>query len=254
MDQGKVRVFDAYDELSRGAAARFLEVAQDRIANAGAFSAALSGGATPKGFFQFLSRREFATRVDWDRAHLFQVDERPVPPDHADSNFRMIREAFLESVPKAASNFHRMQAENPDLDAAARAYENELARALRPREGQWPRLDVILLGIGSDGHTASLFPQSPGLTEKVRWVVPNYVAKLGTNRLTLTYPVLNAGREVIFLVSGEEKAEIVLRAIQGPRLPDQLPCQGIEPVEGGVFWYLDKAAASRLQLREGARD
>jgi 6-phosphogluconolactonase len=254
MSQPALRVFQSYEELSRAAAARFVEVARMRLAAGDVLSVALSGGGTPRGFLECLAKAEYSGQVDWERVHLFQVDERPVPPDHADSNYRMIREVFLNRVERASPNFHRMQTEDQELDRAARAYQDVLAQSLRTPKGQVPRLDLIFLGMGSDGHTASLFPQSPALGERVRWVRPNYVAKLQSYRLTLTYPVLNAGREVIFLVSGTEKAQILKSVLEGSRRVEQLPSQGIEPVAGNVFWYLDSQAAGLLNERARSGD
>ncbi len=250
MPQRELRIFENYDELSRAAAARFVQLARERESAGRILSAAFSGGGTPRKFFQFLT--EMAAEVNWARVQLFQVDERPVPPDHPQSNFRMIREVFLSHVPDALKNFHRMEAERADLESAARDYALEIGKALGVAEGQFPSLDLVFLGMGSDGHTASLFPHSPSLAEQVNWVRPNYVAKLDTNRVTLTYPVLNAAQEIIFLVSGAEKAEILKNVLEGPRQPDELPSQGIRPSRGTVFWYLDKAAASLLQQRAGA--
>jgi 6-phosphogluconolactonase len=183
--------------------------------------------------------------VKWTNVHLFQVDERCVPPDDVQSNYRMIRHAMLETSPLPAENFHRMAAERPDRETAAREYAEELSRVLRPASGEWPRLDMVFLGMGPDGHTASLFPGSPALAERTEWVVPNFVAKLNSFRLTLTLPVLNAAAHVIFLIAGEDKAETLRQVLEGP--DGQFPAQLINPSRGRLSWFLDKSAAKLLK-------
>lgn len=183
--------------------------------------------------------------MKWTNVHLFQVDERCVPPDDVESNYRMIRHAMLETSPLPEENFHRMAAERPDRDKAAREYAGELSRVLNPAPGEWPRLDLIFLGMGPDGHTASLFPGSPALGERTEWVVANFVAKLNSFRLTLTLPVLNAAAHVIFLIAGEDKAETLRQVLEGP--DGQFPAQLINPSRGRLSWFLDKSAAKLLK-------
>jgi len=174
------------------------------------------------------------------------VDERCVPPDHPDSNYKMIRTALLDYVPIPPLNFHRMVAENPDRDAAAHQYSQEMAQVLNPTGAQWPQLDLVFLGMGSDGHTASLFPGSPALDERVLWVCPNFSQRLGAFRLTLTYPVLNAAAHVVFLVAGADKAETLRDVLKGPPRLSLLPAQGVQPAGGRLTWLLDQAAARSL--------
>jgi len=208
------------------------------------FSVALSGGSTPKLLFELLASPTFQGRVRWPNLQLFQVDERCVPPDDPQSNYRMIRHALLESVPLPAENFHRMAAERPDRDLAAREYAEELGRVLRPAPGEWPRLDLIFLGMGPDGHTASLFSGSPALNERTEWVTPNFAAQLNSFRLTLTLPVLNAAAHVIFLVAGADKAETLRQVLEGPE--GRFPAQLIQPARGRLSWFLDESAARLL--------
>ena len=169
----EIRIFDGLEPLSWAAATRLEEQARVKAIEKKPFSVALSGGSTPKLLYELLGSPTFAGRVRWPNVHLFQVDERCVPPDDPQSNYRMIRQALLESAPLPEENFHRMAAERPDREQAARDYAEELARVLRPAPGEWPRLDLVFLGMGPDGHTASLFPGSQALGERTAWVVPN---------------------------------------------------------------------------------
>lgn len=245
MPKPEIRTFKNLEGLSRGAAEEFVALAQQRLAGGTSFSAALSGGSTPKRFYELLATKEFSSQVSWPLVDLFQVDERCVPPDDARSNYRMIREAMLDAVPEA--RFHRMAAEQSDRDAAARDYARSLCETLGTRAGNWPQLDVIYLGMGGDGHTASLFPGTAVLNERTLSVAPNYVAKLDMWRLTLTLPVLNAASQIVFLVAGAEKAEMVSRVLAGGS-PEasQYPAQLVRPEHGSVTWYVDEAAAQRL--------
>ncbi len=238
----EIRIFRGLDELSLGVAERLAESAEAAVKARGRFAVAFSGGSTPREMFRRLAGPDLTERVPWASCELFQVDERAVPPDHKDSNYRMIREELLTQVPAASERVHRMRAEISDLEVAADEYSSEIARVLAPEAGAWPRFDLILLGLGTDGHTASLFPGSAGLNEKKRWVIPNFAPRLGVWRLTLTYPVINAARKVVFLVAGEDKAETVRRVLD-PREPaGSLPAQRIALADGQLEWYLDLAA------------
>lgn len=253
MSETQIRKFPGLEELSHAAAVHFAELARERAQQGKPFFVALSGGTTPRTFLEILASPEFAERIPWDTVHLFQVDERCVPPDDPQSNYRMIRRVFLRPVPGAAANFHRMKAEEEDREAASAEYAAEIENALAPAEGSTPRFDLIFLGLGSDGHTASLFPNSAALGVTDRWVCPNYVEKLQMHRLTLTYPVLNAAREVVFLVSGSGKAEILRQVLEGRFDPQHHPAQGVRPAEGSVTWYLDASAAQLLDTRHRKR-
>lgn len=241
----EIRIFDDLEQLSWAAATRFEEQARVKVIEKKPFSVALSGGSTPKLLFELLASPGFQGRVRWANLQAFQVDERCVPPDDAQSNYRMIRQALLEAVPLPAENFHRMAAERPDRENAAREYAEELSCTLHPAPGTGPRLDLIFLGMGPDGHTASLFPGSPALHESKEWVTPNFVAKLNSFRLTLTLPVLNAAAHIIFLVAGADKAEVLRQVLEGP--PGQFPAQLIQPINGTLSWFLDRSAAQRLK-------
>lgn len=249
----EVRTFPRLEELSRAAAEYFVSLACLRALERRIFSVALSGGKTPQTFLKLLASPEFSARIPWENTHLFQVDERCVPPDHPQSNYGMIREALLSQVPGAAAHFHRMKAGQPDREAASAEYAVEMEKTLAPAKGQAPRFDLIFLGMGPDGHTASLFPGSSALAERSRWVCPNFVEKLQAHRLTLTYPVLNAASEVVFVVSGPDKAEALRQVLEGPRNLDLYPAQGARPKEGKITWLVDAAAARLLSAaRRGA--
>ena len=184
----------------------------------------------------------------WNRVFLFFGDERHVPPTDPDSNYRMVNESLLTKIAIPAENVFRVPAENPDAAAAALDYEAQLRRffELRPRSaGEFPRFDLVLLGMGPDGHTASLFPDSPALDEQSRLVVANWVAKLNAHRITLTFPVLNHAAEVMFLASGADKADMLHQVLEGKNTPP-LPSQRVQPSEGKLLWMLDEAAAAKL--------
>ena len=247
MPKPEIRIFFDLEALSRAAAELFVESAQARIAATGTFFAALSGGATPRRLYEMLATRAYSDRTSWPNVQLFQVDERCVPPSHPESNFRMIREALLAPARLPRVNFHRMAGELLDASESARQYALELDHAVPNREAGCPRFDLVFLGMGNDGHTASLFPGSPALEERQRWVCPSNPGASGLPRITLTYPVLNAAAQIVFLVSGSEKAATLQRVLESPPQPHFVPAQGISPVNGQLVCYVDEAAASRLQ-------
>ena len=243
-----VRRFSDLDALSRAAADELAGLARAAVAERGACSIALSGGSTPRRLFQLLAARGRAA-LPWERIDLWWGDERTVPPDHADSNYRMAREALIEPLGLAAARVHRIAGELADPAAAAAAYERALVDAL----GAPPVLDVVLLGMGPDGHTASLFPGSPGLDETRRWVIANPVTSPlvhgTTTRITLSAPAINAARHVRFLVAGADKAAALAAVLEGPR-DARYPSQRIAPAPGDLAWLVDEAAAAGLR---GAR-
>jgi 6-phosphogluconolactonase len=242
--------------LSRAAADEFKWHAQAAVRAKGSFAVALSGGSTPKRLYGLLASEgePYRARVPWGSTHLFFGDERHVPPDHAESNYRMVREALLTRAPVPPENVHRVVAENPDAGAAAAEYERELCDFFHMREGREPRFDLILLGLGEDGHTASLFPGTAALAEAGRLFVANWVEKLGAYRLTMTLPLINRARAVVFLVSGGEKAE-VLRAVldteAGERDRPPYPAKLVRPTRGELLWLADEAAARLLHRTRG---
>lgn len=238
--------------LAQAAAERFAVLGGEAIRGRGRFAVALAGGSTPRGMYQRLSST-FAERVDWPRAHVFWSDERCVPPDDPDSNYRMAREALLDRVPIPAGNVHRIRAEAVPEEAAAE-YESCLRKffgqhsTAGPAAGapRPPRFDLILLGMGEDGHAASLFPGTAALSERNRWVIAHYVEKLAAWRITLTLAVINAAAEVMFLVSGARKAETLRRVLAGFDKPPALPAQMVRLADGRLLWLVDAEAASLL--------
>jgi len=239
----QVRVLGSPQELYRASAEKFCALGAQAIRSHGKFSVALSGGSTPRGLHQELVT-DFSSKLPWQKVFFFWGDERHVPPDSSDSNYRMAKETLLAKLPIPAENIFRIPSELEDAKEAAKKYEQTLEKFFRPDEDSFPRFDFIILGMGPDGHTASLFPGTAALEEKDRLVAANWVEKLNTFRITLTFPVLNSAASVIFLVSGDEKAEMVRRALEEPAA--NLPCQRVRPKPGELVWYLDKGAAVKL--------
>ncbi|HXF11607.1 MAG TPA: 6-phosphogluconolactonase [Terriglobales bacterium] len=239
----KVEIFGSPQELFRAAAEKFCTLGSEAIKTHGRFSVALSGGSTPRGLHQELVTH-FASRLDWNRVFFFWGDERHVPPDSSDSNYRMAKETLLSKLPIPPENIFRVQSELPDARQAAAKYEQALQQFFHPEPDSFPKFDFILLGMGPDGHTASLFPGTAALQEKDHLVVANWVEKLNTFRITFTYPVLNSAACIMFLVNGDEKAEMVRRALKDSAA--NLPCQKVRPDDGALLWYLDKGAALKL--------
>jgi 6-phosphogluconolactonase len=238
-------------ELARAAAEEFTRRADDAVRARARFSVALSGGSTPRRLYRLLadSAQPFRDRIDWSATHVFWGDERHVPPDHPDSNYRMAREALLDVVPVPAGNVHRMRGEEADATRAASEHEADLRAFFSNDFSGEPRFDLVLLGLGADAHTASLFPGSAAVRERERWVVAPWVEKLASWRLTLTPAVLNRSAAVIFLVQGEEKAEALRAVLEGEIDPDRYPAQVVRPESGDLLWLVDDAAASSLRLR-----
>jgi 6-phosphogluconolactonase len=231
-------------DLFHAAAEEFIRAARTAIGAQGRFSVALSGGSTPKSLYSLLASNyaDFA----WNRVFLFFGDERHVPPTDPESNYRMVKESLLSKIAIPAENVFRVSAENPDADAAAADYEAQLRRFFELKPGEFPRFDLILLGVGPDGHTASLFPGSAALDETARLVVANWVAKFNTHRITFTFPVLDRAAEIMFLASGADKADMLHQVLEVKNTPP-LPSQRIEPTDGKLLWMLDEAAAAKLK-------
>ncbi len=238
-------------DLSAAAAAAAERIArrcEQAAASRGECAIALSGGETPRALYARLAADPFRRRIPWPRLRVFWGDERGVPPDDPRSNYRMARETLLDAVPVPAERIHRMPAERLDREAAAEAYAALLRAHLPPTPDGWPRLDLVLLGLGDDAHTASLFPHSPALRETRRAVLA-VEAPNGMPRMTLTPPVFNHASEIIFLVAGPQKAPAARAVLEGPRQPDAVPAQAILPVDGTLVWIVDTAAASALTRR-----
>ena len=243
----ELRVYPDTSLLMRAAAERFVSLYETVSARQGHFSVALAGGSTPQALYRLLAEEMFSRYIDWSQVHFFWGDERGVPPDHGDSNYRMARLALLDQVNVPGGNIHRIHAEKDPFQAADE-YEAELYQFFKGR-GDQVRLDLVLLGMGDDGHTASLFPGTAALEETERLVVANEVPQLETWRITLTPPVLNAARNVLFLVSGAAKAETLHAVMEGGYRPHELPVQLIEPPEGQMAWLVDEAAGKLLSRK-----
>jgi 6-phosphogluconolactonase len=238
--------------LARRAAEEFVAIAEDAAAKRGRARIAISGGSTPKAAFQLLAdpSQPFLKRMPWDKLDLYWVDERTVPPDDAESNYRMTREAMLEQVPLKPEQIHRMEGEL-DPQAAAARYESLLRNTFRLEGAETPRFDLVQLGMGDDGHTASLFPHTEAIHELGRLVTANQVPQKDTWRITLTWPVINQASSVFFLIGGANKAELVKEVFTGPRDPERLPSQLIWPATGILTLVLDKDAAALLPAPDG---
>jgi 6-phosphogluconolactonase len=236
------------EQLSSRAAEVIIHSMKKKLEVHGLFTLVLSGGSTPHDTFTLLANdKSFRAQIPWEKIHFFWGDERHVPPEDKESNYRIANTALLSRVPVPEKNIHRIKSENPDAGKIADQYEEELNKFFRLKRGQFPRFDCILLGMGIDGHTASLFPGTEALQEESRLVVANWVEQLRTFRITLTVPVLNNADLVMFIVNGKEKAGMVKKVIEGKH-PTFLPAQIIKPNHGRLLWLLDKEAARQLTL------
>lgn len=246
----ELEVLPDAERLADAAARRFVLAANAAIQARGEFIVALSGGATPRSLYARLATEPFVSSLDWSRIHFLWGDERCVPPDHEAGNFRMARETLLDHVPVADANVHRIRGEDDPAKAAV-TYEGVLRTVLRtpngpPRHASGSRLDLVLLGLGADGHTASLFPGAASLRTSAQWVVATYDERASMWRITLTTIVINAAVEILFVVSGAAKAAIVQKVLEGPRRTPELPAQLIAPTAGRLVWLLDAPAAAEL--------
>jgi 6-phosphogluconolactonase len=246
MEDVSLRIVEDKDRLAQEAAAEIVNAVSAVLMENQRCTVALTGGSTPRAAYHLLGQEPLRGRLAWEKIHFFWGDERHVPPDHPDSNFRMAHEAFLSAVPVPAGNIHRIPAEDPDATHAAAAYEETLRGFFHLSPDDKPRFDLLLLGLGPDAHIASLFPGNPALHETRQLVIAPWVEKLAAFRITLTAPVLNSAARVLFLVSGEEKSEAVEKVLEAERDPERYPGQLVRPADGEVLWLLDRAAAGRL--------
>ena len=242
-----VRIFDTPDELAHAAADYFLKLVMEKQQTGEPFTVALAGGHTPAKMYALLTEPPYNT-IQWEKVHFFFGDERCVSPDSEDSNFQMAQTALLSKMPIPIRNVHRIPAELPDHDLAAQQYSEELQTFFKLQPGELPRFDLILLGMGPDGHTASLFPHKPALREQTRFaVVTEPGLKPFVPRITLTYPVLNNAAHVLFLVDKADKADKAAAILEGPHDFDTLPAQAVQPTNGELVWFLDTSAAANLK-------
>jgi len=233
--------------IARRAAEEFVSIAGKAVKAKGACNVALAGGSTPKALYSLLvEETAFREQVPWDKLHFFFGDERHVPPDHADSNFRMATEAMIAKSPLRPKQVTRIKGELADAKMAALEYEIELRRRFQLSAGEYPRFDLVLLGMGDEGHTLSLFPGTKALHPAERIVVRNWVGKLYAERITLTAPAINPAACILFMVTRADKAPALKAVLEGPYEPEQLPAQLIQPRNGKLLWLVDTAAASML--------
>lgn len=237
-----IRRFATPEDLIRAAKREFADAVHGAVNDHERCMVALSGGSTPRRLYEALADED----LPWERTFLCFGDERAVPPDHPESNYRMVRESLLSRAPIPPTNVYRIPSEIPDPMLAAESYESTLRTAFHLRHRRWPRFDLVLLGLGADGHTASLFPGTSALEERERLVAATYVETLKAARITLTYPVFNAAALVVFLVSGADKAQALKSVLQGDDVPEPPPARRIKPMTGRVVWMIDEAAASAL--------
>jgi 6-phosphogluconolactonase len=247
MSHSKIEIFQNHTDLTKKAAEIFVSVAKESVTENGRFLTALSGGSTPKALFELLATPAYADQIDWQHTHVFWGDERLVPPDDLGSNYKLAMDTLLAHVPIPKENIHRAKGEL-DVETAVIDYTQQLQEMMLPGESI-PRFDLTLMGLGSDGHTASLFPGYPPAYENilpVMAVTANYDGR-PAQRITLTPLVFNAARHILFLVTGEKKATALAAVLNHQNFPEKWPAQRIQPTNGKIIWLVDKAAAQRLE-------
>jgi 6-phosphogluconolactonase len=240
----EIEVLPTTADLFHAAAEEFSRVGRQAIGAQGRFVVALSGGSTPKSLYSLLASSY--PDFPWARTYFFFGDERHVPPTDPESNYRMAHESLFSKVAIPAQNIFRVKAENPDAATASVDYEVQLRKFFELKPNEFPRFDLVLLGMGPDGHTASLFPDSEGLKEQSKLVIANWIEKFKTHRISFTFPVLNSAREVIFLASGPDKSQMIHQVLEA-KLNPPLPAQQVQPADGSLLWMLDESAASKLK-------
>jgi 6-phosphogluconolactonase len=256
MAAAKVEVFADAEAVSRAAAEAFVRAGREATTARGRYTVVLSGGSTPQRMYQLLTAAPLRDAVDWSRVEFFWGDERAVPPDHKDSNFHAADVELLQKVPVPKEHIFRVVAEQADRSVAAREYQTAIARSFGvSADGPPPAFDLVFLGMGPDGHTASLFPGNAALAETTKWVVPvDGAPKPPPARVSLTPTILNAARAVLFLAAGADKADRLREVLEGPYEPDRLPSQRIRPTNGTLGWYVDRAAATHLSTAKPAQE
>ncbi len=241
-----VRILQDAAAIAKRAAEEFIKSANAATKANGSFSVCLAGGSTPKALYSLLVSDPLRGQLPWDKMQLFFGDERHVEPTHPDSNFRMATEAMISKAPLKPEQVRRIKAENQDTAQAAREYELELRSHFHLAAGEAPRFDLVLLGMGNEGHTLSLFPGTKALRDNGWLVVRNWIGKLFAERITLTAPAVNDAALVIFMVAGADKALALKAVLEGPYEPEQLPAQSINPKNGRLLWLVDAAAGGIL--------
>lgn len=246
---GVVHICDSQGELSKVAADDFVKIVNEAIARTGRATVGLSGGHTPPLLYERLTSEAYKKLVDWKKVHFFISDERCVPEDSKDSNWGNAQRQLFNKLHVPAENLHPLQNQDIDPKGAAEKYEEELKKFFDLKPGELPRFDLIQLGMGPDGHTASLFPGSKALSEKKRAVVDNFVDKSETWRITFTFSVLNEAGNIMFMVEGQEKSHVLSEVLQGTSGAPQYPVQNVTPHDGKIVWFVDRAAARDLKVK-----
>ncbi len=241
-----IAIYPDLDTISQHAAAYIMHIARESIVTRGRFTIALSGGNTPGKLYGLLASEPYNSQIDWQLVDIFWSDERCVPPDHPESNYFMAQEVLLSRISIPVAQVHRMPADQFNRDAASLTYTQEMQRAFSTNG--IPDFDLLQLGMGPEGHTASLFPHQPSLYERERLVMPVTVPKPPPDRLTFTPPILNAARHVLFLATGADKADALRAVIEGPDNPDEYPAQIVRPPNGEVTWMVDSAIAQKIHV------
>lgn len=242
-----IKIFRDIQELNSFAAEKFIATGQNAIEQNGRFTVVLAGGSTPKSLYQLLATDEFRNQIDWQKVFFFFGDERNVLPDSVESNFRTADENLLKPLQIPAENIFRWQTELEDAEKIAEIYVQTIQKFFNLAKNEFSRFDLILLGMGDDGHTASLFPFTDALNETERIAVSNHVKKLKTNRLTFTFPTINNSANIIFLISGAAKANALKEVLEGEFQPEKFPSQFVNPQNGNLFWLIDAPAAQLLK-------
>jgi 6-phosphogluconolactonase len=245
----EIRILSDGAAIAKRAAQEFVQAAGSAVRENGSFHVALAGGSTPKALYSLLAADSaLRSQVPWDKMHLFFGDERHVGPEHPDSNFRMATEAMISKVPLKPEQVTRIKGECPDTEQAALEYEKALRDNFKVRDGEYPRFDLLLAGMGNEGHTLSLFPGTKALHADGRVAVRNWVGKLYTERITLTAPAASNAARILFMVTGADKALALKAVLEGPYEPEQLPAQFLQPKNGKLLWLVDTAAGSMLAV------
>ncbi len=249
----EIRILADGAAIAKRAAQEFVQAAAEAVRIKGSFNVALAGGSTPKAVYSLLvNDSALRSQVPWDKMHLFFGDERHVAPDHPDSNYRMASDVMISKSPLKPEQVMRIKGEYPDAEQAALEYEKALCEYFKLKAGEYPRFDLVLAGMGNEGHTLSLFPGTKALHADRRIAVRNWIGKLYTERITLTAPAASNAAHIIFMVTGADKAPALKAVLEGPFEPEQLPAQLLQPQNGKLLWLVDTAAGS--MLASGIRD
>jgi 6-phosphogluconolactonase len=243
----EIRILSDGAAIAQRAAQEFVHAASSAVRENGVFRVALAGGSTPKALYNLLATdAALRPQVPWDKMHLYFGDERHVGPEHPDSNFRMASEAMISKAPLKPEQVTRIKGEYPDTGQAALEYEKALRESFKLKDGEYPRFDLLLAGMGNEGHTLSLFPGTKALHANGRIVMRNWVGKLYTERITLTAPAASNAARIMFMVTGADKALALKAVLEGPYEPEQLPAQFLQPKDGKLLWLVDTAAGGML--------